>query len=234
MHVSNPCPISVFIAGPSIEISAVMNQPPYSPENILLRTMAHALRHAPESHFLEMDENGWVELDQFLLAMRFAHSRSCGITEETIRHLAGFGDAARFEIDNHRIRALYGHSRAAPLIAHANEPPVFLYHGTSAASLSAIVVVGLRPMRRRQVHLSSNWCYANSIAQGKQGTPVVLIVGAYSARQAGVCFHRATGHVWLADEVPPKFITVPSPGQSGWGRDSSCESAFPSGDPDSP
>ncbi len=82
-----------------------MNQPPYSPENRLLRTMAHALRHAPESHFLEMDENGWVELDQFLLAMRFAHPRSCGIIEETIRHPAAFGDAPRFEIDIHRIRS---------------------------------------------------------------------------------------------------------------------------------
>jgi RNA:NAD 2'-phosphotransferase (TPT1/KptA family) len=29
----------------------------------LLRTVGHALRHDPETHFLEMDADGWVDHD---------------------------------------------------------------------------------------------------------------------------------------------------------------------------
>lgn len=207
-----------------------MNQPPLSQETLLLRTMAHALRHSPESHFLEMDADGWVELDQFLLAMQFAHPTNGGVSEETVRRLAGSGDAARFGISGNRIRALYGHSRHTTPIGRQDEPPVFLFHGTMAESLSAIREFGLRPMQRRSVHLSSNWHYANSVAQANDGIPVVLVVGAYRAAEAGVIFQKANGHVWLAAEVPTPFIIVPSPGQSGWGRDLPS----PAGNPNPP
>jgi putative RNA 2'-phosphotransferase len=185
----------------------------------LLRTIAHALRHAPEDHFLEMDADGWVELDLLLLSLRYSRPECGELSADVVRALAGEGETGRFEINGNRIRALYGHSRVTVQFQASQERPVFLYHGTGADCLDAIRGDGLRPMRRRFVHLSSNWFYANSIAQKQEGTPVVLVIGAYRAAEAGVEFRPANGHVWLAEAVPPSFIIVPSPGHSGWGRD---------------
>lgn len=196
-----------------------MQQNPPPKDTLLLRTVAHALRHSPESHFPEMDSDGWVDLDLLVLSMRYARRECADLSSRDLRRLAGFGDAARFEIAGNRIRALYGHSHAAVEIPASSDRPVFLFHGTSAECLAAIRESGLRPMQRRFVHLSSDWHYARSVAHTKGGTPVVLVVGAWRAAEAGVEFRRANGHVWLADEIPSQFIIVPSPGQSGWGRD---------------
>lgn len=199
--------------------SVAMQEESPSKEILLLRTVAHALRHSPESHFLEMDAEGWVDLDLLVLSVRYARREIGDLTAYDLWRLAGAGDSARFEISGNRIRALYGHSRATVEIPASSVRPVFLYHGTNAECLSAIREVGLRAMRRRFVHLSSDWNYANSVAQAKVGTPVVLVVGAWRAAESGVEFRRANGHVWLADEIPPQFVIAPSQGQSGWGRD---------------
>lgn len=37
----------------------------------LSRTLLHALRHAPEKYFLELDDDGWVNLDLLLLALQY-------------------------------------------------------------------------------------------------------------------------------------------------------------------
>lgn len=196
-----------------------MQQKPPSQDALLLRTVAHALRHSPESHFLEMEADGWVDLDLLVLSMRYARRECAELSTGDLRRLAEFGDAARFEIAGNRIRALYGHSHAAVEIPASSEWPVFLFHGTNAECLAAIREYGLRPMQRRFVHLSSDWHYASSVAHAKEGTPVVLVVGAWRAAEAGVEFRRANGHVWLSDTISARFVIAPSPGQSGWGRD---------------
>lgn len=184
---------------------------------LFLRTVAHALRHAPESHFLEMDADGWVDLDLLLLSLRYSRPECGPLSADDLKAVVGEEGAARFEIKGDKIRALYGHSRATSQYRPSPERPVFLYHGTRADLLDSIRADGLRPMRRRFVHLSSDWNYASAVANKETGTPVVLVVGAYKAAEAGTAFYPANGHVWLADTVPPQFLLIPSPGHSGWG-----------------
>jgi putative RNA 2'-phosphotransferase len=195
---------------------------PGAQTSLLLRTVAHALRHAPEAHFLEMDAEGWVDLDLLVLSLRYARPDCRDLSVDDIQTLTGTGPEARFEIAGNKIRASYGHSRRIQPFTVYGERPVFLYHGTNAEAAKAIREVGLRPMKRNCVHLSSNWRYASSVANNKEGTPVVLVIGAYRAAEAGVLFRPANGHVWLADKVPAEFVIVPSPGQSGWGG-GSCQ-----------
>jgi putative RNA 2'-phosphotransferase len=196
-----------------------MNEIAPARETLLLRTVAHALRHSPESHFLEMDAEGWVDIDLLVLSMRYTRPECGDLSVGDIQALAGTGDAARFEIAGSKIRALYGHSRQTQPFHVSKERPVFLYHGTNADCLGAIREVGLRPMKRRFVHLTSDWNYASAVANKNEGVPVVLVVGAYRAAESGIVFRPANGHVWLADEVPAQFVMIPSPGHSGWGRE---------------
>lgn len=197
-----------------------MNQPLPFRDGRLLRTVAHALRHEPEAHFLEMDADGWVDLDLLLLSLRYSRPECGQLSADDLRVVAGEEGSARFEIKGDKIRALYGHSCATNQYRSSQEQPVFLYHGTRADLLDSIRVDGLRPMRRKFVQLSSVWDYASAVAHKETGTPVVLVVGAYKAAEAGTAFYPANGHVWLADAVPPQFILIPSPGHSGWGRES--------------
>src|ERR671914_1197035 len=64
----------------------------------------------------------------------------------------------RFSLDpeGNRIRANQGHSLDVDLGLTPLEPPAVLYHGTSRAMVPTILAEGLRPMARRQVHLSAD------------------------------------------------------------------------------
>ena len=41
----------------------------------LIRLLSHALRHSPDEHFLDMDSEGWADIDDVLLAVRCHKSR---------------------------------------------------------------------------------------------------------------------------------------------------------------
>ncbi|MBI3468413.1 MAG: RNA 2'-phosphotransferase, partial [Planctomycetes bacterium] len=71
---------------------------------------SHALRHAPEKYFLIMDSRGAVDLECFLLAIRYHRPEWASLTVEDIHRISGSGWNTRFEISGTRIRALYGHS----------------------------------------------------------------------------------------------------------------------------
>ena len=67
-------------------------------QEFLLRTLSYALRHSPREFFLEVDADGWADLDCVVLAMRYARPAWTQLSVEDIRRLAGPSDSARFEI----------------------------------------------------------------------------------------------------------------------------------------
>ena len=75
----------------------------------LSKIMSVALRHDPDSFGIELDEEGWVDVDKLLDALR-KHKRWEGITEEDFHTVMSVSDKKRFEISDGHIRALYGHS----------------------------------------------------------------------------------------------------------------------------
>jgi putative RNA 2'-phosphotransferase len=89
----------------------------------LLRTLSHALRHEPWKYFLEVDSQGWADLDCVLLALRYERPDWSGLDSDDLKRLTGQTDAARFEIADGRIRALYGHSIPGILTGIRAEPP---------------------------------------------------------------------------------------------------------------
>src|SRR5262249_53136414 len=112
----------------------------------------------------------------------------------------------RYELQDGRIRALYGHSVPGKLEKLAAKPPEMLFHGTAPSTVERIKQSGLLPMRRQYVHLSVDETLAAEVGRRKSGRPVILRILAGQAHAQGVRFYVGNEKVWLADEVPADFV----------------------------
>jgi putative RNA 2'-phosphotransferase len=173
----------------------------------LSRTVAYALRHQPWRFGLELDDAGWVPLDDLAGALR-AEPRWRSVTRADLLALVAAQTKQRYEVDGDRIRAAYGHSVPARIAAPPGVPPDVLFHGTAAAVVPAIRAAGLLPMGRQYVHLSADRSIARAVGRRKSPQVAMLVVDARGAHAAGVTFRLGNGAVWLADHVPPAFVEV--------------------------
>ena len=107
-----------------------------------------------------------------------------------------------------RIRAIYGHSLPERIERTPTTPPDLLYHGTSPDNLERVMREGLLPMSRQFVHLSTDVEMAWAVGSRHASRPVVLHIDATAAHAAGIPFYKGNDKVWLADEVPPRFVTA--------------------------
>ncbi|WP_030549716.1 RNA 2'-phosphotransferase [Streptomyces exfoliatus] len=181
-------------------------QPPDERRTVKVsKYLSKHLRHQPERIGLELDANGWTEIDALLQATA---RHGFPITREELAHVVATNDKRRFAIEGTRIRASQGHTVDVDLDLPAAEPPAYLYHGTVAAHLPAIRAEGLRPMARHHVHLSPDRETATRVG-ARRGRPVVLSVDAGAMHRAGHVFRVSANGVWLADAVPPEFLRFP-------------------------
>lgn len=172
----------------------------------LSRVVSHALRHEPWVYELELDGQGWVPMPSLVAAL----SREPGwrsLTAADVEAMVAGASKQRHEIRDGRIRALYGHSLPGRIEPVAAEPATWLFHGTSPEVAEVIRAEGLRPMGRQFVHLSIDREMANLVGARKAPEPVILRVDAAAAARAGVAFYAGNEKVWLADLVPPEFVT---------------------------
>ena len=172
----------------------------------LSKTVSHALRHEPWVYELELDEEGWVPIAQLLDSLRSEKASWDQLTESDVAEMIRTSAKRRYEILNGRIRAIYGHSIPGKLKRNAASPPTVLYHGTSPKSVPTIKVNGLMPMKRQNVHLSTDEATAIEVGKRKAKEPVLLRIRALEAYETGVPFYEGNEKVWLADAVPSQFI----------------------------
>lgn len=173
----------------------------------LSRAVSHALRHEPWLYELELDEQGWADLDALIEALSKSNPNWPLVDRETVRAMIVKSDKRRHEIEGHRIRAIYGHSLPGRLARVAVKPPSILFHGTSNSSVTRIKREGLLPMRRQYVHLSVDHKTAHQVGLRKSSEPMILNIDAFQAHKSGVVFYEGNEKVWLADMIPPQFIT---------------------------
>jgi putative RNA 2'-phosphotransferase len=62
-------------------------------------------------------------------------------------------------------------------------------------------------MKRQYVHLSADKETAQQVALRRTQSPVLLHVSALEAYQQGIKFYLGNDMVWLAEPIPPRFIT---------------------------
>ena len=168
------------------------------------KTLSYWLRHRPDAAELTLDEGGWAEVDAVLAAL--AREGLDGAWE-TLVQVVEHNNKQRFEFspDTARIRARQGHSIAVEGDWRQATPPERLYHGTVARFLAAIMVGGLKPMRRHHVHLSADHATAERVGS-RRGEPVVLIIDAGGLAATGQPFFVTGNGVWLTSHVPMAWI----------------------------
>lgn len=177
----------------------------------LSKTISFILRHQPVLFELELDDEGWVGVNDLLDAIRREQPRFHSITQTDVERIIGESDKRRYEIRDGQIRALYGHSIPNKLKKTPATPPPTLFHGTTDQVISLIMQDGLKPMSRQYVHLSVDVETARLVARRKPGKVILLKVAAEQAHQAGIKFYEGNEAVWLADFVPVIYLQSVKP-----------------------
>jgi len=172
------------------------------------KAVSHALRHEPWLYGLELDHEGWVELDDLAAALRQLGEAWSGIDEASVVRAVESSPKHRHLVEGGRIRALYGHSVPKRLVFVPEPPPARLFHGTSQGAVARILAGdGLRAMGRQYVHLATEPELALQVGRRKARAPELLVVDALAAHRAGTAFYRRSDVVWLADKVASSFIS---------------------------
>src|SRR5947209_1046728 len=94
--------------------------------NRISKFLSLILRHQPEKVGIQLDEAGWVAVDELLDAVN-AHGLRLSL--ECLQEVVDSNDKKRFALQDGFIRANQGHSVPVDLGLPEAEPPEFLYHG---------------------------------------------------------------------------------------------------------
>ncbi|MGH6815504.1 MAG: RNA 2'-phosphotransferase [Hyphomicrobiaceae bacterium] len=166
------------------------------------------LRHRPDRIGLALDVNGWVSVADLIEQARVHGVR---LDRELIRRVVATNDKKRFALsaDGTKIRANQGHSIDIDLGLEPCQPPEFLFHGTADRALDNIRKHGLRPGKRRHVHLTGDAATARAVG-ARHGRPLVLRIRAGAMCKDGRDFYMSDNGVWLTAQVPVAFIDFSS------------------------
>ena len=165
--------------------------------------LSGALRHFPDDVGLTLDEAGWTDWESVVDSTKAKYD---WIDREAIEGVVRCDPKGRFEVDDGRIRAAYGHSVEVSLESDETPVPKTLYHGTSPEALESIMAVGLKPMGRQQVHLSGDIETAREVGRRHASEPAVLAVDAGGLQSAGYEVTKRGTSVYTTDSVPPALL----------------------------
>ncbi len=171
----------------------------------LSKEVSYALRHSPEKFGLVLDENGWVNVDELLEALR-QDKKWTSIELDDLISMIEASDKKRHEIVDNKIRALYGHSVPSQIKKEVAEPPEYLYHGTARRFIESIKEKGLLSQERQYVHLSVDRQIAYNVGRRKDEKPIILKIKAKLAWKKGVLFYKGDDKVWLSDSIKSEYI----------------------------
>jgi putative RNA 2'-phosphotransferase len=174
------------------------------PPERLSRFLSFLLRHRPPDYPLRFDRRGFVEWGEL---MREVQARFPDVTEQEVRGVIAGSDKQRFELSEGKVRATYGHSFAIDLEPQSAAPPSRLYHATARDLVQTILREGLKPRGRAYVHLSLSLDEALAVGKRRDPAPSVVVIDAQAAHAGGIVFY-SSGPVYLAGEIPPRFLSL--------------------------
>ncbi len=170
------------------------------------RTMAGVLRHFPERYGLEMDTHGWVDLRDFLTAVQIRNKRFKFLRPHHVIGLIETDPKGRYQFEDGKIRATYGHSMDIDLDLPTEGIPDVLFFPTTDEEAHLLLEAGLRPSDHKMVHLSATFEAAMEAGRVRIQAPVILEIDAKAARAAGTVIMKAGKTVYTTKEVPGEFL----------------------------
>ncbi len=168
--------------------------------------MSGLLRHFPEEYNLSYDSNGWFNIDDIVECIR--ENKYQNVSKSDITKIVDDDSKGRYEINNGKIRAVYGHSINVSVEESNNtQVPNVLYHGTPKANIMSIMNEGLQPQSRQKVHLTNSIEEAEKVGQRHSDDVSVLHINAQKLSKDGFSINNPTGDsVYTVSEVPSKYI----------------------------
>lgn len=167
------------------------------------KIISGALRHFPSDLGLDMDENGWVNIQNLI---KVIEGKYLWARPYHVEAMFDTDDKGRYERNGDMVRARYGHSVKVNLDFEDTIHDT-LYYGTSEEEADRILEIGLKPVNQHYVHLSKNIEEAVKVACIRTDHPVIIAVDARKARDSGIKIIDA-GPVCLVPMVPPEFIQI--------------------------
>ena len=164
------------------------------------------LRHKPETIGLQLNENGWANVQELIQKI---NDNGTEVNFDIINTVVDTNDKKRFSFneDKTMIRANQGHSIEVELNLKAVAPPNILYHGTAEKFVESILKEGLKKQQRQHVHLSQLQETAKAVGS-RHGKPVILTIDAKAMAADHFTFFLSDNNVWLVDSVPVEYITL--------------------------
>lgn len=168
------------------------------------KTISGVLRHFPDKFGLDMDRQGWVDIERLIITLEdkyqwFHREHLFALVESDIKQ--------RYEVKEDNIRARYAHSVEVDLDLPPNELPE-LYYGATEEEADRILEIGLKPVRQRYLHLSSSFDEAIRVAKYRTEQPIVIIIDAQRAQKDGINIMRVNDRICLSEVVPTAFLEL--------------------------
>jgi putative RNA 2'-phosphotransferase len=167
------------------------------------KQLSWLLRHGAYNQGLEMDEAGWMNIDDLLAFFEMSRAE--------LELIVSTDNKGRFQLVGRRIRACQGHSvdnhavtregLEASWLEYVGDQPI--WHGTTVATVQRIAHEGILPIRRTHVHCAP----ARDSIVGKRATSeVILDISPAKIREAGLRIFVAPNGVVLVRRIPPEAI----------------------------
>ena len=178
---------------------------------MLSKLLSYILRHNPSSIGVSLDSEGWASISDVVKGIKNVWRNKelySWLTREHIYAIVELDPKGRFEIRNGKVRARYGHDIELKVNVKydVDVESKILYHGTVKENLNSILKQGVKPMRRRYVHLTTNFNDACETARRKKGEAIVLIIDCSCLRRKGYKIYIASKTVRLVEHVPAECI----------------------------
>ena len=178
----------------------------------LSKYISYLLRHHPETLNLNMDNNGYVFVKEFIEKINETKEWKNYLTLEKLEDIVNNDEKQRYSFNENKtkIRAAQGHSFPVDTLKEA-VPPNILYHGTALKSLDSIKENGLKPQTRQYVHLSTKQSVAFEVGirpAKKKENVVMLEINTIDMLKDEFKFYVADNGVWLVREIPFKYICI--------------------------
>ncbi|AGN00220.1 RNA:NAD 2'-phosphotransferase [Salinarchaeum sp. Harcht-Bsk1] len=193
-HEGDRCPVCGNVGEPVIDAER---------RRRLSKYLSGALRHFPDDAGIDLDERGWTARPGLVDAARRQYDWA---DDAAVAAVVATDPKGRFEVDDDRVRAAYGHSVPVELEPSDAPIPDVLYHGTAPDSVEAILSEGIRPMSRQLVHLSGSVAEAVEVGARHAADPEVLRVDAAGMVAKGHRITKRGNGVFTADRVPPEYV----------------------------
>src|SRR3989454_8947665 len=173
---------------------------------ILGRTMAGVLRHFPERYGLEMDAHGWVDLRDFLTAVQIRNRRFRFVRQHHVVGLIETDPKGRYQFEDGKMRATYGHSKDIELDLPTEGIPDVLFYPTTEEESHLLMEAGLRPSDRKMVHLSATFEAALEAGPVRDAQTTIPEIHAKTAPTPRGLIHQGGETPFTSEEIPGEVL----------------------------